>query len=99
MFKCHYTVRVWNLIYVWLGRQSVTPSWHDLHQVKQWWNLGKGQPRYSRKVINSLQMLICWEIWNERNARVFRNKASLSTRVVAKIREGAKTWVVAGFLA
>ncbi|KAI4981082.1 hypothetical protein ZWY2020_021567 [Hordeum vulgare] len=58
MFKCRYTIRVWNLIYVWLGQQSSTPSWHDLHTVKQWWNSDEGQPRYLRKEINSLQTLI-----------------------------------------
>ena len=84
------------MIYDWLGWQSTTSSWHDLHTVKQWWKSGEGQPGYSRKAVNSLQVLIYWEIWNERNARVFHNKASLPTSVAAKIREEAKTLVVAG---
>uniref|UniRef100_A0A453F3K7 Reverse transcriptase zinc-binding domain-containing protein n=1 Tax=Aegilops tauschii subsp. strangulata TaxID=200361 RepID=A0A453F3K7_AEGTS len=77
MFKCGFTIRVWNIIYNWLGIQSANPSWSNLQTVKQWWSSNEGRPGYSRKANNSLQMFICWEIWNERNARVFRSKASI----------------------
>ncbi|KAM3293891.1 hypothetical protein ACQJBY_037044 [Aegilops geniculata] len=96
MFKCRFTIRVWNFIFGWMGWQSATPSWSDLQIVNQWWISSEGQPGYSRKAINPLQMLIYSEIWNERNARVFHNKASLPSRVAATIRDEAKTWVIAG---
>lgn len=84
------------MIYDWMGIQSATPSWSDLKTVKQWWSAYNGRPGYSRKAGISLQMLVCWEIWNERNARVFRNKESPTMRVVAVIKDEAKTWVIAG---
>ncbi|KAF7052768.1 hypothetical protein CFC21_060822 [Triticum aestivum] len=96
MFKCRFTIRVWNFIFGWLGWQSATPSRCDLRTVNQWWISSEGQLGYSRKVIHSLQMLIYSEIWNERNARVFCNKYSPPSRVAATIREEAKTWVIAG---
>ena len=49
-----------------------------------------------RKAIASLAMLIAWEIWMERNTRVFRNEHSTFARVVAKIKEEANLWSLAG---
>jgi hypothetical protein len=41
----------------------------------------------SRKALASLTMLVSWEIWKKRNARVFRNKASTVTMLVTKMKE------------
>jgi hypothetical protein len=43
----------------------------------------------------SLGMLISWEIWKERNARVFRNTYTTSSFVVAKIKEKVALWSLA----
>lgn len=59
MFRCRFTIRVWNSIYNWLGWQSMTPTWHDIHTVKQGWNPREGHPGYSRMAVSSLQMLVC----------------------------------------
>jgi hypothetical protein len=37
-----------------------------------------------------------WEIWKERNERVFSNKSSLPSVIMHKIREEGKDWVLAG---
>jgi hypothetical protein len=37
-----------------------------------------------------------WELWNERNARVFRNKKSSSFVIVDKIKVETRLWVLAG---
>jgi hypothetical protein len=41
-------------------------------------------------------MLIIWEIWNERNDRVFKNKRATSQVIFDRITKEAKLWVVAG---
>ena len=41
-------------------------------------------------------MLVSWELWNERNARVFRNVATTVTMVTARIKEEARIWALAG---
>jgi hypothetical protein len=41
-------------------------------------------------------MLVSWEVWEERNAKVFRNNASPSTFIIAKIKEEAKMLSIAG---
>ena len=48
----------------------------------------------NRKAMASLVLLTSWEIWNERNARVFRNKHASSINMLAKIKHEAKLWVL-----
>ena len=50
----------------------------------------------NRKAMTPLVLLISWEIWNERNARVFRNKYKSSISIFSKIKNEAKLWVIAG---
>ena len=47
-------------------------------------------------VRSTLMMLVAWEIWNERNARVFRNTAAPTTVVITKIKDEASIWARAG---
>jgi hypothetical protein len=41
-------------------------------------------------------MLISWEIWKERNARVFRNKSSTTDMEMIKIKDGVAMWSKTG---
>jgi hypothetical protein len=50
----------------------------------------------SRKALASLAMLVSWEIWKERNARVFRNKSVTIAMLVTKIKDEANLWRLAG---
>jgi hypothetical protein len=51
----------------------------------------------NRKVVASLTLLVTWELWNERNVRVFRSK-HMSPLVLfeKKIKSEARLWVYAG---
>ena len=40
----------------------------------------------SRKGLKSLVILVCWEIWNERSARIFSSTKVLSFTVAEKIK-------------
>jgi hypothetical protein len=48
------------------------------------------------KAMESLVMLVSWEVWKERNARVFKSDASTLNMVVSKIKEEVALWSVAG---
>ena len=64
--------------------------------VREWWIKNAIESGDQRKAIASLFMLMSWEIWKERNARVFCNTAATTMMLVAKIKEEAHLWAIAG---
>ena len=64
-------------------------SWRFEVSVREWWIKNVIERRNQRKAIASLFMLMSWEFWKERNARVFRNTVATTMKVVAKIKEEA----------
>ena len=48
------------------------------------------------KVIQLLAILVAWENWKERNARIFQRHHSTAERLIAEIKEEARTWCLAG---
>jgi hypothetical protein len=80
-------LRIWNSVIQWLGLASVdTATWANHDMVKEWWMSFIYFNGMWRKSLVTLIMLVSWEIWNKRNARVFWNIATLPTIAVAKIR-------------
>jgi hypothetical protein len=97
LFKCRYSVRIWNSIISWLGLIDVDTSlWSNFEMVKDWWLSFIYPNGTRRKSFASLVMLTSWKIWNERNARVFRNVASMPSVIVNKIKGEAVIWWTAG---
>jgi hypothetical protein len=93
---CRFTVRLWELLIDWLGLQGIHPrAWATL-SIKDWWTLLADGITPHRKALATLTMLTVWEIWNERNARVFRNKQSPSFVILDRIKTEARLWVLAG---
>ena len=88
---------VWTEIKTSLGFHGIDPTdWRLVPLVRVWWDEVCHKRGASRKARNTLMMLVAWEIWNERNARVFRNTAAPTTVVIAKIRDEASIWARAG---
>jgi len=50
----------------------------------------------SRKGLKSLVILVCWEIWNKRNACIFNSIEAPSFTVAEKIKGEASAWIMAG---
>ena len=97
LFKCRYSLRIWRGIKEWLGLFNLDMSvWSGYDSVKAWWcSITRVQGR-RRKGLSSLLLLVSWEIWNERNARVFRNVASMPSLIISNIKRGAGLWGMAG---
>jgi hypothetical protein len=65
--------------------------------VKEWWEaVTLNNNGTTRKSLASLIMLVSWEIWNERNSRVFRHFSSMPTIVVVRIKSEMSLWSAAG---
>lgn len=97
LFECRYSKRVWQHAANWLscpsllldlgsGRESVLHYWHAITRSSTACPEG----------LKSAVTLITWELWKERNARVFSNKASMPLAVMQKIKDESKNWILAG---
>jgi hypothetical protein len=92
-----YTIRLWSHIRVWIGNPNIQPNLWAGQTLEHWWTTMTGGATSNRKVVASLTLLVTWELWNERNVRVFRSK-HMSPLVLfeKKIKSEARLWVYAG---
>jgi hypothetical protein len=94
--ECRFTVRIWICIQQWLGIPEIQPNnWGGL-TAEHWWRTMMSSNMPNRKAVASLMLLATWEIWNERNARVFRSKHMPPLVLLDKIKREARLWVTAG---
>lgn len=95
--KCRFTLRLWNLVNEWAHLEELdTSTWHLEDSLKEWWVNRSSKSTPNRKAMASLTMLLGWTIWNERNARVFRQKSMPPTILLNNIKSEAILWVTAG---
>ncbi|KAE8781961.1 disease resistance protein rpm1 [Hordeum vulgare] len=88
-----------NAVVAWLkgARSDVsTAAVAAAFPAKDWWVNRSNITMPNHKARASLTMLISWVIWNERNARVFRNKFTPTTTLLNNIKIEARLWVAAG---
>ena len=96
-FKCRFTLRIWRMVKAWLGLGALEMNrWGTERNIKCWWTSMSKPNTTNRKAMASLTMLVCWVIWNERNARVFQKKSTPPHYILKLIQEEARTWVTAG---
>ncbi|PNT68879.1 hypothetical protein BRADI_3g46543v3 [Brachypodium distachyon] len=92
-----FSIRIWMMVRDWLGLAELNPSlWQDTDSVREWWDsniLGVGM---RRKTIASITMLVIWELWNERNVRVFRDISTMPLIIFYKIKNETRNWAIAG---
>jgi hypothetical protein len=96
LFHCRFTRPIWESLKSWLGLLDIQPQdWTALHSIKKWWRDVIKKISQHGKAIASLAMLLSWEIWKERIARVFRNILSTANMLVMKIKEEVSLWSLA----
>nr|BAD72443.1 cyst nematode resistance protein-like [Oryza sativa Japonica Group] len=94
---CRYTRRVWAALAEWVTCEQLNPSqWRQTSTVLDWWEATANIQETPKKTLRTLMLLVAWKIWNERNRRTFQQKELSATSLLAKIKEEAKTWVLAG---
>lgn len=71
-------------------------SWDRHDSLHSWWTERVATAVTHKKGLRSLIILVQWEIWMERNARIFQHKEQTVHRVSDKIKEKVATWIVAG---
>ena len=92
-----FTRRIWVDISTCLGEPSLHPiNWKQTPSVHEWWSALAGTRGVPRRGLKSLVILVCWEVWMERNARIFNRTEAPSFVVTTKIRDETALWIVAG---
>ncbi|XP_072151401.1 uncharacterized protein [Setaria viridis] len=94
---CNYTRNVWAQLSAWTRCPAIDPEcWTPHDALHDWWTALAGAQVANKKGLRSLIILVLWEVWKERNARVFQHQEQSIPRLVARIRDEATTWVAAG---
>ena len=71
-------------------------TWHLFDCVQAWWASTCTTGTTDMKAQASITMLVSWVIWNERNARVFRQKSAPPQILLNIIVDEANLWIKAG---
>jgi hypothetical protein len=85
---CRFTIRLWGLIEDWLGLHFIDHQTWTMHTIFSWWST-----MTKHKDLASITLLASCEIWNERNARVFKNKHAPSSVIIGKIKFESNLWI------
>jgi hypothetical protein len=97
--ECPFSLKVWSHVANQLNLPALNPeTWpRDQRNVQSWYRMMVGEKsKESRKIIFPLTNLICWEIWKERNRRIF-NKKELPVQVfIPKVMGEIELWRIAG---
>uniref|UniRef100_I1NKM2 Reverse transcriptase zinc-binding domain-containing protein n=1 Tax=Oryza glaberrima TaxID=4538 RepID=I1NKM2_ORYGL len=64
--------------------------------MQQWWENMANVCGVPKKGLRSLILLVVWEIWKERNRRIFDHKEMATSFLLTKIKEEVGLWVLAG---
>ncbi|WVZ90528.1 hypothetical protein U9M48_036821, partial [Paspalum notatum var. saurae] len=95
--ECRFTKRLWKELSSWTANLELDPTnWEPSADLHQWWTNTAAVPSASKKGLRSLIILVCWEIWKERNSRVFNRAEAPLNRVLSKIKDEAGLWSLVG---
>ena len=93
---CVFARQVWSLVFQHLGLSQLDPQ-PSVTRFSGWWKRSSAAvPKEVRKGLNSLIILVTWEIWKHRNTCVFDKKRPSVHEVLAAISSEGGLWCSAG---
>ena len=90
--ECHVSRKVWEGIANWIQAPFLLPAnWKDSPTMSEWFTdlIAPADPTF-RPGLQSMVMLTIWEIWRERNNRVFRKVTRTVSQIVYSIQDEAR---------
>jgi hypothetical protein len=95
---CRYTQQVWHRFRAWTKASFPIPD-DDFHTEEWWIEARKVVPKAIRRDFDTISILLHWQVWKERNARIFQNEFSTVGRVLELIIEEIRVWRAADCVA
>uniref|UniRef100_A0A0E0Q608 Reverse transcriptase zinc-binding domain-containing protein n=1 Tax=Oryza rufipogon TaxID=4529 RepID=A0A0E0Q608_ORYRU len=98
LFKdCPFTREVWDRVATRLDCSQLFPTHNSEEKLIEWWEKRTlQQDKRQTKGLRSLHMLLCWEVWCERNRRVFKDTELSMLQLVAKVLDEVQLWSACG---
>ncbi|KAI4973360.1 hypothetical protein ZWY2020_029068 [Hordeum vulgare] len=99
LYECPWSRKVWDGLAVAANLTSLNPqSWLAETTLREWFPSLTDYVMEERrkKGAKALAILICWELWLERNRRIFQQKELPVPILISRIRDEAATWKLAG---
>ena len=89
---CPFAQVVWSQVSLWEGLntfQQALPT--SFNSINDWWEaVNKLVPKESRRSFNGMAIYIMWNVWKERNRRIFEQKYLSAQQVASKTKENLK---------
>jgi hypothetical protein len=81
----------------WLDLPYFNPiDWTSFQNIESWWlHIVHAHPGRKKAVATPVK-LVSWELWNEHNARIFKNMCSMVLVVFSRIKLDARSWILVG---
>jgi len=74
--KCPFALEVWEKVRTWTNN-LVTPPSPDTQSIELWWTSAlQNKSKEDQRTIAGLLMYFTWNIWKERNRRIFEGKSA-----------------------
>lgn len=98
LWECPAARQIWHLAASLFGCEALDPAtWPKAESSKGYWlAIATADTDGHRRGIKSMLILISWEIWLERNNRVFNNKIAAPADTIQAIRRTIESWRLAG---
>ena len=93
---CVFSRQVWVLIFQHLGLIHLAPESPETRFFGWWRKTFLAVPKEMRKGLNSLIILVAWEIWKHRNDCVFEKARPNTQEVLRAINTEGRLWCMAG---
>ena len=97
LFECRYSRRIWGDAALWLHCPTLMQDLGTSRAtVNDYWKAISNTSSISRKGLKTAITLITWEIWKERNARIFSSKFTMPSVLFQRIKDEGRNWILAG---
>lgn len=97
MWSCPFSRLVWQKASSWTGCAAfIFPDTTIVNSIQHCKEIISKTPAIFKKGLKAMLMMICQEIWKERNVCVFRSKMPKVDDVIHSVRQNLEQWRLAG---